>query len=460
MNNIAVNETTVSSRGSAGMKRRQLQDDSLMGFGALSFADILLMLFPTKSLNTQPDAQQDSQQPGESSVQFVPAACTNVIPGIFGDIDDNLAEGVGINRIIQSANEFDGLIETGAEISRPVQPVNDFGKLIEIETETDVSRLVKTGTEAAIPFLRQISELSPEVEAAVQSVVAQRAQTSGLQVPGATQVQQTEAALSGIGQRISAEKPYDTLTRITVPVNEVKTEQSAQAEYEPERQTEFSTPIPISGKPDAQVRPASDGEPWEALYRSVGEAKLRLSREPPSDTDEVMQSINAAEGAGQSLKETVPAAEKAEAIQRSYELPEQISSGISERLREGKSEFVIKLRPEKLGEITVKLVEESGKMTLQIEAVRPETAKLINNDLTALKEAVRPMQVEVREALTPTPDASQLGFHQFSMGGQQQFSNNQGLYYGQTSSSYEFNNDAGESEAQVSLSSQGLDRYV
>lgn len=441
MNNIMVNDTAISKCNSASMKRRQIQDASLMGLGAFSFADILLMLFSPETLNAQPDDQQEGPQDSqtdESTIHFVPAACTSVIPENLNDIDVEQAAGTGMSRPIQYVNFADGIIDSGSAVGQSAEKV----------------------TEAAIPFLRQPSNLPPDVEAAVQAITAQKAQSFTLQAPGPAQVQQTETALPGIGRPISAEKP-DASRHPSVPLNAVRSGNSAQAVYEPALQTELSTATSPGVKDDAQMRHSPDGEPWEALYRSVGEAKLRMGREPPADTDEVMQSVKAEEIAGPAPKPAAQTMEKAEVIQRSYALSEQISTGISERLREGTSEFVIKLRPEKLGEITVKLVEKSGKMTLQIEAARPETAKLINNDLTALREAVKPMQVEVREAVSPAPDASQLGFHQFSMGGQQQFSNNQGFHQGQAvPSAYELTPDIGESEVQVSLSNQGLDRYV
>lgn len=81
----------------------------------------------------------------------------------------------------------------------------------------------------------------------------------------------------------------------------------------------------------------------------------------------------------------------------------------------GTSEFTMKLNPEHLGEITVKLLERSGKMVLSITAASEQTVKLLNGDLAALREAVRPMQVEVREAVVSTQSSD--GNH---MAGQQQ----------------------------------------
>ncbi|MEA4896242.1 MAG: flagellar hook-length control protein FliK [Oscillospiraceae bacterium] len=98
---------------------------------------------------------------------------------------------------------------------------------------------------------------------------------------------------------------------------------------------------------------------------------------------------------------------------------EQITDGIRQNLSLGKSEFVIKLKPEALGEITVKLVEEAGKTTLSITTASAQTAKLINNDISALRNAVAPMNVEVQYAVTASNETAGGSMQQFNMSGQQ-----------------------------------------
>ena len=98
---------------------------------------------------------------------------------------------------------------------------------------------------------------------------------------------------------------------------------------------------------------------------------------------------------------------------------DQLTTGIKENLALGKSEFTITLKPESLGEITVKLVEQAGKQTLTITAASAETVKLINSDLNALREAVAPMNVHVNEAVTQSSASSQSGLQQYDLSGQQ-----------------------------------------
>lgn len=111
--------------------------------------------------------------------------------------------------------------------------------------------------------------------------------------------------------------------------------------------------------------------------------------------------------------------QKAEQIAAEPRLLDQLKTGLKEHLPTDKSEFTMKLKPESLGEITVKLTEKAGKTTLTIITASAQTAKLINADLSALREAVRPMQVEVREAIPQQTESPQAQMHQFDMSGQQ-----------------------------------------
>lgn len=104
--------------------------------------------------------------------------------------------------------------------------------------------------------------------------------------------------------------------------------------------------------------------------------------------------------------------------EQSENISRQVTSQIQQNLERGSNEFTIRLKPKELGEVVVRLVEKEGKMTLQISAASEQTVKLLNGDLAALREAVRPMQVEVRDAVVQTQNTD--GDHlsqSFDMGG-------------------------------------------
>jgi flagellar hook-length control protein FliK len=149
-------------------------------------------------------------------------------------------------------------------------------------------------------------------------------------------------------------------------------------------------------------------------------------------------------------------------------LADQLLDGVRQNLSLGKSTFVVKLNPAELGEITVRLVEEAGKTTLTLAAANAHTAKLLNHDLAALREAVAPMNVEVREAVVATNETTGGTMQQFNLAGQQfaqqQFAGSQGFYTAAqgridaqpTEESY----DAAQPLSALRYSTNRLDAYV
>lgn len=80
---------------------------------------------------------------------------------------------------------------------------------------------------------------------------------------------------------------------------------------------------------------------------------------------------------------------------------QQISEEFQVQMANGKDEFVMKLKPEGLGEITVKMtMQESGKIALHIQTSSAVVKQLLNDELVQLKEALRPYQTEVHEVTT------------------------------------------------------------
>ena len=166
----------------------------------------------------------------------------------------------------------------------------------------------------------------------------------------------------------------------------------------------------------------------EQFRQAVREARSKLSEKgnkTESNPAEILlgQSAFRATAAGL-LTETAKSAQEPS-------IPEQIFLGLSQNLKAGKGEFVIKLVPEGLGEITVKLLAKEGRTTLRIITASAETARLINNDLASLQNALKPVRVEVREAIPETAadreaNAYYAGFDQFEQFNQFNQFGNQG----------------------------------
>lgn len=156
--------------------------------------------------------------------------------------------------------------------------------------------------------------------------------------------------------------------------------------------------------------------PKDMFSSAVDKARELLSKQ----TEKTEAELNAQAATGLESKPVTPFELRFKSAEKPLEVPvsEQISGGIKENLSLGKSEFTVKLNPESLGEITVKLAEEAGKTTLTITTASAQTAKLINSDMDALKAAVAPMNVQVNEAVTQSEASQQGGMQQFDMTGQ------------------------------------------
>ena len=141
-----------------------------------------------------------------------------------------------------------------------------------------------------------------------------------------------------------------------------------------------------------------------ALVKQQAQQKQQDSSEAePLDVDALQMHANAQRPQleGQVKMQQV----QADSNEQPVDLAKQISEKMLLHLEKGEREFTMKLNPESLGEITVKLLQKDGKMTLSIAAANETTVKLLNGEMEALRMAVRPMQVEVRQAVVQTQDA-------------------------------------------------------
>lgn len=153
---------------------------------------------------------------------------------------------------------------------------------------------------------------------------------------------------------------------------------------------------------------------------AVEKAKELLSQMTKRD-DQKELDVDSLQGVVSQTKVTTPFELRFKSVSQAAETPiaDQISQGIKENLVNGKGEFTMKLKPENLGEITIKLIEDAGKTTLSITTASAQTAKLINNEINALKQAVAPMHVEVNEAVSQSQQSHAGTMQQFDMAGQQ-----------------------------------------
>lgn len=105
----------------------------------------------------------------------------------------------------------------------------------------------------------------------------------------------------------------------------------------------------------------------------------------------------------------------------------QVKDGLLDNTAQGKNEFVIRLKPEGIGEVIVKLSTNREKIELNIFTSSIQTAKLIEGEVAALQNALRPLQAEIQQ-ISVMPEEYELAYAaQNAMTGREQHSQNRGF---------------------------------
>lgn len=172
-----------------------------------------------------------------------------------------------------------------------------------------------------------------------------------------------------------------------------------------------------------QQQPQTDGETidFARTMKSVREnvkTDITDEQEAVSEFSSVMNGVNPDELAQKVDISFERAYAELEMNKAKYgSADQQLYKGISENLQDGKSEFTVKLRPEGLGEILVKLVtDEGGKSVLSLVASSEKTAELLNRDLASLQTSLNNHNVEIENNSVKTAETvmhAQSAFDQF-----------------------------------------------
>lgn len=256
----------------------------------------------------------------------------------------------------------------------------------------------------------------------------------------------------------------------TIPVQHpVLTEEKAE---KPASNLASSVPSSELPAPASNLKEAVSVQ--NQYYHSIREAHSMLrshaesavsEKEQPVNVDALQEQVASNRFVPSAVVKTGEPVEPKEAP----DLATQIREGMKENLTAGKNEFQLKLKPEGLGEITVRLMEKGGKTTLSLTTASAEVAKLLNSELSSLREALRPLHVQVNDAVpqqqytqehqASTPIAQQ--FHEF---GQQQNPENRHPSGGhETHSSngvLDFLNEEDIQEGEASMIDTALDMYI
>lgn len=258
---------------------------------------------------------------------------------------------------------------------------------------------------------------------------------------------QTEAVRNYINSKLEAtettQKPIVTGTMQTAEVN--KTENAELKTVKTTNEMPI-TSVTFEKTSETQlVNPTGVTVPNMVSQRIV-KADLSALGQVNDDNNNGNSNANETNDFNAQLSEIAMANASSNAVQSEIELPkaetlsnplfnefniaEQITDGVKANLNLEKSEFTVKLNPEELGELTLKLVEENGKMVLDITAASEKTARLLNGDIAALRDSVGSMNIEVREVTVSAPEEIQENSAQFNMTSQQ-FSEQQRAFQNQ-----------------------------
>lgn len=113
------------------------------------------------------------------------------------------------------------------------------------------------------------------------------------------------------------------------------------------------------------------------------------------------------------------AAENTAAAPSVQQVADQLKAGILENLRQGKQEFVVRLKPNGLGEITVRFTEDKNSVSLRIVTSSTAVGRMLANEVAQLQNALRPLGAQVEEIVT-VPQAAEAGAAQTQLAGEQQ----------------------------------------
>lgn len=202
-------------------------------------------------------------------------------------------------------------------------------------------------------------------------------------------------------QQMTASAETEVQDVLQAPLQNMPQEKAAMTEAPVQKQETAEAPVPFTVETaKVTVQPKEQTEADDLMLEGQFRNAVQKAKEIEPE-----KAAPKAELAG-----TAVTGEKAEAVQvqepqAKAEKPEldtahltrELTRTVPRALAEGKQEFTMKLKPEGLGEITVRLTQDAGKTAVTIATALPETEKLIGAQLGVLQKALEPMGVTVRQ---------------------------------------------------------------
>ncbi len=272
------------------------------------------------------------------------------------------------------------------------------------------------------------------------ALLAQFFAQMGNVTPEQTQVQQeqlNEANIANLVLDFEQLKNFMTQNNVQIPqvLQELTTMQTAQLQKEATPLTnnlnfenlvinevvntqEQNSNIVMFSTPSSSANAAEDQlfSEQHSFFKSIEAVKKDMNPQSTIDIEAILAQLNTPQEAQNTAANTAIVATNFELPVNNPELFNQLQVGLQDGVDAGLPQFTLKLNPQELGEITVKLFNDGSKQVLEIAVANSKTSLMINDDIDALRQAMAPLQIEVKEAVvTSTAQSGQSQMHDFNM---------------------------------------------
>lgn len=270
---------------------------------------------------------------------------------------------------------------TAAPSASKSAPIVDFMSLIAaLGQDTD-------GMEELFAGLANDSDEFDELMAAemLAAMLASRAPTDILLVDPENPEQPASALAVGGNAKLLAEA--------VKPAEDTKPQTAPEIEFEV-----VSAPAPAEeSTPGSGEKLLEDHRFSEAVLKAQKEMKPIKKQEV--DVEKLQADVNI----GRFLNIERTSAGSAKSLEAA--ILEQVKDAVLQGVEQKNDNFTIRLSPEGLGDITIKMTEKEGRILLSIAASDSEAASAISKNAGALQNSLKPLQAEVIE-VTVAPAAS------------------------------------------------------
>lgn len=293
--------------------------------------------------------------------------------GGFMELIMQLCGSVKCGQQVPAAQAQDGLLEA-------------FKKKMTQETPTDALQMIVQMLMMNPEFAAENVQMPEDLSAMTEQLAA-----IGLDVPQLTQLLSAQEELSPeMLKMLESLQAQQSTPTFTVVKSE---EQSAQPQIQPQQDA-------FAGQNEFQNAVAKA----QSMISSKTSAR-EVKEEKPLNVETLQKDVDAGKYLGAAVSvhpnainsNTTAEHVDTSKVQSPQDVFTQVKTGLEQGIQSGKSEFVIKLKPEGLGEITVHMVSNGSKIALNIVTSNTQTERLLNSELVNLRSVLRPMNAEVQQ---------------------------------------------------------------